>query len=218
MTDQTAARRPRAQTIRELDEPAFVELYGPWARRTPADVAALFADYPGRWWIAGGWAIEAFTGVVREHDDIDPSVLRSDLPALRRHLDGKLDIWSAADGALRPLLPAEDELEGAIQVWTRPHALAPWEYDILLTPGTPQEWVYRRDESIRLPMAEALWTLDGIPYLRPEIQLLYKAAGLRTKDQSDFEATAPLLDSASRTWLRTQLVRTLPGHRWIAAL
>lgn len=208
----------RPLTIRDLDEQQFIRLYGPWAGRTPADVAALFTGYPGQWWIAGGWAIEAFTGIAREHDDIDPSVLRSELPALRHHLDGKLDIWSAADGALRPLLPAEDELEGAIQVWTRPHALAPWEYDILLAPGTPQEWVYRRDESIRRPMEEALWTREGIPYLRPEIQLLYKAAGLRAKDQTDFEVTAPLLDAESRNWLRTQLVRTLPGHPWTAAL
>lgn len=54
--------------------------YGPWAPRTPADVAALLADYPGTWWIAGGWAIEAYTGVTRPHADIDPSVLRCESP------------------------------------------------------------------------------------------------------------------------------------------
>lgn len=209
----------RARTIRELSKDDFTRLYGPWSHRTPEDAAALFADYPGRWWIAGGWAIEAFTGITRKHDDIDPSVLRSDLPLLRHHLEGKLDIWSASSGALRPLLPDEPELEGAAnQVWTRPEALAPWEYDILLAPGTPQEWVYRRDESIRLPMDEAVWLHDGIPYLRPEIQLLYKAAGLRPKDQADFDAAAPLLDAGQRTFLRDGLVRTLPTHPWLDRL
>jgi hypothetical protein len=28
------------------------------------------------WWVAGGWAVEAFTGVARSHEDIDLSVLR----------------------------------------------------------------------------------------------------------------------------------------------
>jgi hypothetical protein len=38
-------------------------------------------------------------------------------------------------------------------------------------------------------MTEALWERDGIRYLQPQIQLLYKAAGLRHKDWADFEST-----------------------------
>lgn len=208
----------RAASIPELDDAQFVDLYGPWASRTPTDVSALFADYPGRWWIAGGWAIEAFTGVPRRHEDIDPSVLRIDLPLLRRHLQDRLQLWSTASGAIRPLLPDEELLEGGHQVWVRSHATAPWEYDILLTPGSAETWVYRRDESIRLPLEAALWAKDGIPYLRPEIQLLYKAALLRPKDQGDFDACLPLLDDEQRTWLRSCLQQSLPDHAWLAGL
>lgn len=39
----------------------------PGADRTPADAARLLADYTGPWWVAEGWAIEAFTGVSRNH-------------------------------------------------------------------------------------------------------------------------------------------------------
>ena len=212
--------------VDELSAAELHRLYGPWAGRTPEDVAELFDGYPGLWWVAGGWAVEAFTGVTREHEDTDPSVLRADLPLLRRHLAGRLDVWTAADGALRPLLPGDDPdagpddvlPRGCGQVWTRRAATQPWEYDILLAPGSAEEWVHKRDESIRMPMRDALWVRDGIRYLQPEIQLLHKAKGLRAKDQLDFDTTLPSLDERRRVWLRDALERTLPGHPWAARL
>ena len=206
------------------DEPA--DHYGPWAPRTPADVATLLADYAGTWWIAGGWAIEAFTDVTRRHADIDPSVMGCELPLFRRYLAGRLHVWTATRGALAPLPPEDrpegkaDEVlpEGCGQVWTRRGPLEPWEYDVLIVPGTPEEWVYKRDPSIRKPMADALWHRDGISYLRPEIQLLYKAPGLRAKDQADFVATLPHLARDPRAWLRAALTSTLPSHPWLESL
>lgn len=212
--------------ISELTKTEMERLYGPWAAHTPRDVAELFVHYPGVWWVAGGWALEMFTGVGRAHEDTDASVLRTDLPLLRAHLAGTLDVWTAADGALRPLLPderpeaeAEEVLPvGCGQVWTRRTAMAPWEFDILLAPGSSEEWVYKRDESLRMPMDQALWVQDGISYLQPEIQLLYKAKGLRPKDRVDFDTTLPHLDDRRRGWLRESLRRTLPGHPWIRQL
>ena len=69
---------------RALDHDEIVRLYGPWLRRTPSDAAQLFAGYNGCWWIAGGWAIEAFTGDPRQHGDLDPSIPRSDLAMCQR--------------------------------------------------------------------------------------------------------------------------------------
>lgn len=209
-----------------LEEQAFQKLYGRWAGRTPNDVARLFEGYAGTWWVAGGWSLEAFTGVSRHHDDTDPSVLKAQLPMLRRHLAGRLHAWTASSGALKPLLPDDrpdadaSELlpDGCNQLWTRRDADHPWEYDILLAPGTPDEWVYRRDETIRMPMAEALWEREGIRYLQPEIQLLYKARGLREKDRADFDATLPHLDECRRQWLSDALEQTIPGHPWLEAL
>lgn len=201
-------------------------LYGPWAGRTPTDAAALMEGYPGLWWMAGGWALEAFTGVVREHEDTDVSVLRDDLPVLRRHLAGQLDVWTATGGALRPLLPEDDPdgtpddvlPPGCGQVWTRCAAMQPWEFDILLVPGKTERWVYKRDESVSMAMRDALWQRDGVRYLQPEIQLLYKAKGLREKDAVDFDATLPHLNEGRRAWLRAGLERTLPGHPWLTNL
>ncbi|MDH6679485.1 hypothetical protein M2284_003707 [Rhodococcus sp. LBL1] len=206
----------------DAEEAEFIRLYGPWARRTPADTAELFSEYPGAWWISGGWALEAFTGISRPHDDVDPSILRCELPLLRRYLAGRLDLWTATSGSLKPLPPGDDPTgwadtvlpEGCGQIWTREHALAAWEYDILLSPGTSTTWVYKRDARITMPMTQAVWRKDGIAYLQPEIQLLYKAAARRAKDEVDFTSTLPFLDAGRRSWLHTALSLTSPGHPW----
>jgi hypothetical protein len=202
-----------------LDHDEILRLYGPWRARMPHDAAALFVGYPGRWWIAGGWAIEAFTGIARPHDDLDPSIPRSDVPVLRRHLSERLDVWQADDGALRPMVSPTDPLsETCENLWLRPSGAEPWEYDVILMDATATTWTYKRDARISLPLDEILWTRDGISYLRPEVQLLHKAPRRRPKDQADFDACAPLLDSTSRVWLRTALTTAHPGHAWLADL
>ncbi len=59
---------------------------------------------------------------------------------------------------------------------------------------------------------------QGIPFLAPDIQLLYKAKHVRPKDQKDFERVLPLLDSKQRGWLAEQLRRFHPDGPWIAAI
>ncbi|HEX5939969.1 MAG TPA: hypothetical protein VFZ12_06380, partial [Dehalococcoidia bacterium] len=58
---------------------------------------------------------------------------------------------------------------------------------------------------------------DGIPYLRPEICLLFKAKAVRDKDRADFEAALPRMSHAQRAWLHTALERVHPDHDWISA-
>ncbi|MFD5213261.1 hypothetical protein [Microbacterium sp. NPDC058345] len=203
-----------------MDDAEFTRLYGQWERRDPRDVRAFFDGYPGVWWVAGGWALQAFTGVERHHEDIDPGILRDDLPLLREHVRGRMDLWAPFSGALRPVMSDDPDAlpEGSQQLWCRRSAADPWEYDILLGPGTPDQWQYKRDPRIRMPMHEALWERDGVRYLQPEIQLLYKARGLRDKDQADFDATLDFLDERRRRWLSDALERTLPEHPWIRRL
>lgn len=177
----------------ELEDAEFADYYGGWVPRTPQDAASFFDGFPGLWWVAGGWAIEAFTGASRPHEDCDPAVLVDDLELLRAHARERYQLWSCSSGMMRPVfesLPPGDErrlIEDSGQVWARESRTAPWEFDILLSPGTPDTWVCKRDESITMPMADALWAKDGIRYLQPEIQLLYKAKHVRSKDQLDFD-------------------------------
>ncbi len=189
-------------------------MHGPWRARTPRDAAALLDGYDRLWWIAGGWAIEAFTGVPRAHGDIDPSIPRSDVVPLRRHLTGRLDVWQADGGTLTPLVDDAVPLAGSCEnLWLRPSGAEPWEYDVILMHATPTTWTYKRDARITRPLVEILWEHDGITYLRPEVQLLHKARVVRPKDQADFDVCTPLLDDASRAWLRSALELAHPGHR-----
>ena len=90
----------------------------------------------------------------------------------------------------------------------------------MLSPGSSDEWIYRGDPSLRLALSAALWKHDGVLYLQPEIQLLYKAKARRAQDDADFRTTLPYLDARRRSWLREALVKTLPAtdHPWVAAL
>ena len=184
----------------------------------------MFADYRGHWWISGGWAIEAFSGVIRDHGDIDPSIPRSELPLLRRYLAGRIDLWSADQETLRVLLPddvgTDDHLvpDSCENVWARDSGGDPWEYDITLMSTVGDRWVFKRDDRTSLPLDEIVRTQDDIPYLRPEIQLLHKAAGLRPKDQADFDAVWPALHPRDQRWLRNAITLTHPGHKWLAAI
>ncbi|WP_246142798.1 nucleotidyltransferase domain-containing protein [Nocardioides rubriscoriae] len=182
-------------------------------------MAVLLEGYPGPWWIAGGWAIEAFTGVSRGHSDIDPSIPRSDVASFHRHLAGRLDVWTADSGVFRALVEADEPVPPTCEnLWLRASGAAPWEYDVILMDVVSGTWTFKRDARIALLLAQVLWTQDGIAYLRPEIQLLHKARALRPQDQFDFDAAAPLLAPGPRAWLRWALDLAHPGRRWAAAL
>ena len=180
------------------------------------------AGYSSRWWIAGGWAIEAFSGVSRRHGDLDLSVPRQDLAMLRQHLAGRLDLWAADQQTLTVLLPDDvattSIADSCENVWARASGDEPWQYDIVLMHGDARRWVFKRNHRINLPWDQITWTRDEIPYLRPEIQLLHKARGLRPKDQVDFDNTAPRLDEPARTWLRDKLALAHPDHPWLTRL
>ena len=44
-----------------VDEAEFERLYGPWDPLDPAEAQEFLADFPGPWWVVGGWAVEAFS-------------------------------------------------------------------------------------------------------------------------------------------------------------
>jgi hypothetical protein len=201
--------------VRDHDE--IVRLYGPWRSRTPKDIAQVFDGYEGPWWIAGGWAIEAFTHVPRPHGDVDASIPRADVPALREHLRGRLDVWQADDGVMRPMVYEADLLTGTCEnLWLRPSGADPWEFEVILMHTSGDDWTYKRDDRISLPIDHILWDREGIRYLRPEIQLLHKAPRVRQKDQADLDACVDLLEPQARSWLQMALSTAHPNHPWLS--
>jgi hypothetical protein len=79
-----------------------------------------------------------------------------------------------------------------------------------------EQWLFRRLPTISRPLATiGDRTPEGIPYLAPEIQLLYKARGLRPKDEADFLHALPELAQEQRAWLKDALTQVHPGHPWL---
>ena len=180
----------------------------------PRQVCALLRAFDRPWWVAGGWAVDLFLGRrTRPHKDIEIALYRHDQSALQEHLAG----WSlrkVEDHRRVPWLPAERLTLPVHEIHGRgPDGRA---LEILLNEHERGRWVFRRDPVITRPAAlVAGRSADGVPFLRPEIVLLYKSRDPGPNDLADFEQAAPLLDRESRAWLAAALQRHRPGHPWL---
>jgi hypothetical protein len=170
------------------------------------------------WYVAGGWAIDLFLGrQTREHGDLEIAIPAPAFAAIRDALAGyEFDVvgsglrWPLDSPAFRVMY----------QTWVREPGTGVYRADVFREPERGGAWVCRRDESISLPYEDVIRrTGDGIPYLVPEIGLLFKAKwAAEPKNQADFAATAGLLSQDAAGWLRRALQRVHPGHAWIEAL
>ncbi|MGP9017549.1 nucleotidyltransferase domain-containing protein [Streptomyces sp. BR1] len=198
------------------------ETLGFWVPDRPEGVAELFAMAGFPWWIAGGYAIELAVGCeLRPHGDLDVLVLRRD-QALVRTVLAYWDLYVAdppGQGKLRPWRPGEILQQPLHDIWCRRAPEAAWSVQLMLDEAEGTQWVSRRAPEIRLPIDRLGWTSDtGIPYLAPEVQLLYKAKATRDRDETDFEAVLPLLDALARTWLVDAIKVIAPTHPWLSRL
>jgi hypothetical protein len=190
---------------------------GSWSAASPVDAGRWLRRATVPWWIAGGWALDLYLGhQTRPHADLDVGCFRADLPSLRDTLAG-WEFHVALDGSLRRLGPREAPRAHEYGLWCRPEGSPTWQLEILLESRDGGDWIFRRDASIRLRADELTRVADdGTPFVRPEVQLLYKAGRTREKDLADAAAVLPQLDREAREWLCAVLTRLLPGHPWIA--
>lgn len=190
----------------------------PWDPWRPEDVARLLHRVDVPWYVAGGWALDLFHGrQTREHSDLEIAVPAPEFGAIRDALAG-YTFEVAGSGQLWPGdSPAFDVM---YQTWVSDPATGMYRLDIFREPQRDGQWICRRDESIRLPYDRIIRrTREHIPYVIPEIALLFKAKhSTLAKNQADFDATLPLLDDAAIGWLERALRRAHPGHAWLAAL
>ena len=66
----------------DAEDIAFYTTYGRWRPLTITALTELMRGFPHPWWLVGGHAIEAFTGVSRPHADIDVSFFSDSIAAL----------------------------------------------------------------------------------------------------------------------------------------
>jgi hypothetical protein len=171
------------------------------------------------WWVAGGWALDLFLGdAVRSHADLDIGVFRDDVPAVAASLHD-WEMFEAKNGVLKRLDIGAAPRADVNSLWCRPVDSGEWLLELLLDDRSEESWVFRRRPEIARPIASIQRrSSDGLPYLAPEIQLLYKAKASRARDQDDFERVLPYLDSDATAWLKQALEIAHPGHPWIASL
>ncbi len=148
----------------------------------------------------GGWALDLFLGEeTREHEDIDVQVPRRDQQTIRSLLDVG-DVQAAYPTTHPDAWPFRAWEAGTVlspvvhDVWCRPSQADPWALQLMLAETDGDHWLFRRDARLTRSLATVgRRTKNGIPYLVPELQLLYKAKEPRPKDEADFARIAPFL-------------------------
>jgi hypothetical protein len=185
----------------------------------PTDALRLLQGVEARWWIAGGWAIDLWLGgETREHADLDIAILRREQRAFWELLAGwDLHVATAPD-VVEPWTQRDVVPTPLHAVWCRPTPDSEWAFELLLNDAKGDDWLFRRDHGVRMPLAAIGDTSTELPHLNPEIVLLYKAKSVRETDQADFDHARARLDASARAWLRTALERVHPGHAWLADL
>jgi hypothetical protein len=168
------------------------------------------------WAVAGGWAIDLhLQAETRPHHDIEIAVSREHLEIVAACL-GELDWFGVGDGRAWALEDAPRELH---QTWGRDRSSHRWRLDVFREPWDGEDWVFRRDPRIRRPLAEAImFSQDAIPYLAPEIVLLFKAKSPKEKDEADLALTLPTFTLERIEWLRNALEIVHTKHKWMARL
>lgn len=171
--------------------------------------------------VSSGWALDLFLGQpTRYHDDLDITLWYEDQLELQSYLRargwtlhraGKEAYSEWKDGDL--IEPPHHQV----------HARRGDDFlDVLLSARENDDWLYRRDPSIKLPLGRVTKTFQKIPYLTPEAVLLYKSVtrniGPRPKDGRDFKRVLPHLSTEAKSWLRHVLEQTNADHPWLGAL
>jgi hypothetical protein len=200
--------------------PAEIEALGArWSSCwTPSEVAHVLTGIAAPWYVAAGWALDLFRGAqTREHADIEIAIPAASFAEVRDRVPGYV-FDAVGSGRIWENAPP-DVLAAVHQTWLRDPATGNYLVDVFREPHDGDTWICRRDATVRLPYGDIIHhTDDGIPYLAPELVLLFKAKAVRRKDQADFDATVPHLTAAQRATLAELLARVHPEQHWLVHL
>jgi hypothetical protein len=184
------------------------------------EIASLFKKTGKPFWLGGGYSIDLFLGrVTRPHEDLDFIVKRADQLDFQEILAG-WDLQAAdppGSGSLLPWNKGHFYELPIHNIWCRKDEGSAWDLELLFSEFEGDEWVYRRNKSIRGPLATFSWqTEDGLMVLAPEIQLLYKSRSKRPKDFEDLYNCLEKLDQRQKQFLREWIsLDSGLEHPWI---
>ena len=188
------------------------------------EVAEALGNLRAPFYFAGGWAIDLHLGrVTREHHDIDALVMRRDHLLLHQALK---------QFSLKKIIPHPDGIpsRGTIVEWSPGdklelpvHQINAYRagesepaFQVMLAESRGSDWIFRRNPDVSMQLSQmGFHPLWGLPYLAPEIVLLFKAKHLEPRDRVDFDHAIPALSADARRWLRDAIEKTHPGHEWL---
>lgn len=222
LPDPASYASAKAELLQQLLEAAHARWVDNVGFAPVNAVVRELEEFAGPWYISSGWALDLFLGrVARVHHDVDVVIARSDQISLQAHMTGRgWKFVTPHEGVLEPW-PPHMRLEHP-RIQAHAHRAGAFT-DFLLSDIGNGIWHYRRDPVvIRHVERMSLRTPDGIPFLAPELVLLFKSKSTsgreRPKDQADFEKVRDALEPERRAWLRWALLRIDPAHPWIAEL
>lgn len=192
----------------------------------------------------GGYAIELFLNrTVRRHSDIDVSAYWYDrdkiiaffqslgwnvyemcgggiahhITDIKNQIKAKRNIFCFKDGCSLVRLSPKDQKD--MYCLDFDHG-GQTEFDfieILFNNRNENSFLYARNENILLPLKKTILTQAGIPYLAPELVLLYKSTDTgREGYQQDYDSVTEKMSAEQKEWLREALWSMYPaGHKWL---
>jgi hypothetical protein len=183
--------------------------------------------FPAAWHLAGGWAIDLFLRTQRrEHKDWDIAIARQDQLALQEHFSDR-QLLKVIEGKTSPWPKGEFLHAPLFQVFAGLDEAAMPTLEFLLEDYEGDHWIYRRDPRITLSIERAhLVTPDGLPFLAPEIVLLFKAKHVvsttdehpQSNDELDFQDCHRQMGQPQKDWLADAISRKYPDHPWLPQL
>jgi hypothetical protein len=187
------------------------------------ELSALLSAAPNPWGFAGGWAIDLHLGYQsRDHDDLDVLVFDRDVDRFAEALATRLQLFGEkpASGERfdwqrgRALEPGAEALAAEVVIGKLSRKV---QFLVARTDG--DEWVYHRGRGItRFPLAEVFLDHGATRYVTPRLVLLFKSRQMRPKDDADFRAVSPALQSVEAAWLLDRVRRWQADHPWIEQL
>lgn len=165
---------------------------------------------------SGGWAVDLFLGgTPRPHGDIEIGVPDNRFCDIIDALPGYE--WDCVGEGCPWRYP--NQADNTHQTWLRDPSTGRYHLDVFREPHADDRWVCRRDPSIMLSYDELiLRTEDDVPYVIPEVALLFKAKNARDKDADDLRRVLPAMPEHRVARPSRWLHAVHPGHPWIDGL
>ena len=193
--------------------------------------------------ICGGHAIDLFLGKkTRPHKDLDVVVYWEDRDKVVQYmLDEGWDIYEPCGTAyLHKITNVADQKRVRSNIWcvkpsNKQYKFTEREKDMyevdfnnseqtdldyiefLFNTRKDGDFLYARNHDVKMGLDKAVFMVNGIPCLAPEIVLLYKSTAADEPDyQLDFDNAIKEMTEEQSLWLKESLVVMFPdGHKWL---